>query len=92
MSNNGPRRGMTRRKLLRYGGSGLALTSAIGIAPRYLTRPAHAAELAAGMTGGPTGFPGAERYQYNGSMSEGRAIEGIKNSRRPERRLRNWFS
>jgi multiple sugar transport system substrate-binding protein len=30
------------------------------------------------MTGGPTGFPGAERYQYNESMSEGRAIEGIK--------------
>ena len=78
MSSNGTGRGISRRKLLRYGGSGLALTSAIGIAPRYLMRPAHAAELAPGMTGGPTGFPGCERYQYNGSMSEGRAIEGIK--------------
>ena len=71
-------RGVSRRTLLRTGGSGLAIASAIGIAPRYLTRPAHAAELAPGMTGGPTGFPGAERYQYNESMSEGRAIEGIK--------------
>ncbi|CAN1556653.1 UgpB ABC-type sugar transport system, periplasmic component [Burkholderiaceae bacterium] len=34
--------------------------------------------LAPGMTGGPTGFNGAERFQYNASMSEGRAIEGIK--------------
>jgi multiple sugar transport system substrate-binding protein len=33
---------------------------------------------APGMTGGPTGFSGAERFQYNGSMSEGRAIDGIK--------------
>src|SRR6516164_8249923 len=72
------RREISRRKVLRYGGAGLALTSAIGIAPRYLVRPAHAAELAPGMTGGPTGFPGCERYQYNESMSEGRAIEGIK--------------
>ena len=71
-------RGISRRRLLRYGASGLALTSAVGIAPRYLIRPAHAAELAPGMTGGPTGFPGCERYQYNESMSEGRAIEGIK--------------
>ena len=68
MSSNGTGPGISRRKLLRYGGSGLALTSAIGIAPRYLTRPAHAAELAPGMTGGPTGFPGCERYQYNGDM------------------------
>jgi multiple sugar transport system substrate-binding protein len=54
--------------------------SAVGIAPRFI-RPAiaqAAAGLAPGMTGGPTGFPGAEAYQYNESMSEGRAIEGIK--------------
>ena len=71
-------RGVSRRALLKAGASGLIVTSAIGIAPRYLSRPAHAAELAPGMTGGPWGFPGAERYQYNESMSEGRAIEGIK--------------
>ena len=75
----GPRgRGISRRAILKAGASGLAITSAVGIAPRYLACPAHAAELAPGMTGGPTGFPGAERYQYNEGMSEGRAIEGIK--------------
>jgi multiple sugar transport system substrate-binding protein len=78
MSSDVTGKGISRRKVLRYGASGLVLTSAVGIAPRYLTRPAHAAELAPGMTGGPTGFPGCERYQYNGDMSEGRAIEGIK--------------
>jgi multiple sugar transport system substrate-binding protein len=72
------RRGMSRRALLKASASGLIVTSAVGIAPRYLTRPAHAADLAPGMTGGPWGFPGAERYQYNEGMSEGRAIEGIK--------------
>jgi len=30
------------------------------------------------MTGGPTGFAGCDRYQYNPGMPEGRAIEGIK--------------
>jgi multiple sugar transport system substrate-binding protein len=65
------RRGTTRRSLLKAGAAGLALTSTIGIAPRFIGRPAHAAELAAGMTGGPTGFAGAERYQYNAGMSEG---------------------
>jgi multiple sugar transport system substrate-binding protein len=71
-------RGVSRRTLLKAGASGLAMTSAVGIAPRYLSGSAYAADLASGMTGGPTGFPGAERYQYNEGMSEGRAIEGIK--------------
>src|SRR3984957_7510322 len=78
MSTKGTRHGISRRKILRYGASGLALTSAVGIAPRYLMRPAHAAELTPGMTGGPTGFPGSGRYQYNGDLPEGRAIKGIK--------------
>jgi len=30
------------------------------------------------MTGGPTGFDGAERFQYNEGMSEGRAVEAAK--------------
>ncbi|MBT6441230.1 MAG: hypothetical protein HOK61_02290 [Alphaproteobacteria bacterium] len=30
------------------------------------------------MTGGPTGFPGAERYQYNDTMSEGRAVAAAR--------------
>jgi multiple sugar transport system substrate-binding protein len=69
---------MTRRQALKSGAKALAFGSAIGIAPRYI-RPALAQSgLAPGMTGGPTGFPGAERFQYNEGMSEGRAIEGIK--------------
>lgn len=66
----------TRRTLLK-GGAAFAATAAIGINPRFL-RPAHAAGLASGMTGGPTGFAGAERFQYNESHSEGRAIEAMK--------------
>jgi multiple sugar transport system substrate-binding protein len=58
--------------------SALVLTSAVGIGPRYLRSAMAASEYAPGMTGGPTGFKGAERFQYNESMSEGRAIEGIK--------------
>lgn len=68
---------ITRRQALKAGAAGLALTSAIGIAPKFI-RPARAAGLAPGMTGGPTGFEGAERYQYNEGMSEGRAIEGMR--------------
>ena len=72
------RPGMSRRQVLKAGASGFAMTSAIGIAPKYLISPARAAEYGPGMTGGPTGFPGAERYQYNESMAAGRAIEAVK--------------
>ncbi len=34
--------------------------------------------LAPGMIGGPTGFPGAERYQYAADSPAGRAILGLK--------------
>ena len=68
---------ITRRQALKAGAAGVVLTSPIGIAPRFI-RPARAAGLAPGMTGGPTGFEGAERYQYNETMSEGRAVEGIR--------------
>ena len=43
---------MTRRQALKAGAAGLALTSPIGIAPKFI-RPARAAGLAPGMTGGP---------------------------------------
>ncbi len=70
--------GVSRRRVLKAGGSLFALTSAIGIAPRFI-RPAFAqAGLAPGMVGGPTGFAGCERYQYGPDTPEGRAIEGIK--------------
>ena len=39
---------------------------------------AWAADLAPGMTGGPTGFAGAERYQYDDTMSEGKAVAAAR--------------
>lgn len=74
------RTGVTRRKVLSGSASALALTAAVGIAPKYIRPRAAlaAAGYAPGMTGGPTGFPGAENYQYNADMSEGRAVEAMK--------------
>ena len=70
--------GITRRQLLNRGFTYGAYGAAIGIAPRFI-RPAWAQEgLASGMIGGPTGFPGAERYQYGPDTPEGRAIEAAK--------------
>ena len=70
---------ISRRRILKAGVAGVVLTSATGIAPKYVNfaRAANSG-LAPGMTGGPTGFEGCERYQYNPDMPEGRAIEGIK--------------
>lgn len=68
----------TRRQALKTGAKALAFGTGLGIAPRFIRPVLAQSGLAPGMTGGPTGFPGAERFQYNESMSEGRAIEGIK--------------
>ncbi len=71
---------LTRRGVLRTGSALAVYGAAIGIAPRFI-RPARAQAadaLAPGMIGGPTGFPGAERYQYGPDTPEGRAIEGAK--------------
>src|SRR3954467_3621693 len=71
---------MSRRQLLASGGKAAAAAAAVGIAPRFI-RPgrAYAADaLAAGMVGGPTGFDGAERYQYGPDTPEGRAVEAAK--------------
>lgn len=71
-------RGITRRQLLDRGFTFGVYGAAIGIAPRFI-RPAWAQQgLASGMIGGPTGFPGAERYQYGPDTPEGRAIEAAK--------------
>lgn len=67
----------TRREFLRNS-SMLAAMSGMGGLSSFMAAPAFAAGYAPGMTGGPTGFDGAERFQYNNTMSEGRAIEGIK--------------
>src|SRR3954453_11099499 len=56
------------------------VTAAVGIAPQFI-RPGRAFaadKLADGMIGGPTGFDGAERYQYGADTPEGRAIEAAK--------------
>jgi multiple sugar transport system substrate-binding protein len=76
----GLRSSMSRRRVLKAAGSTAAITAAVGIAPRFLSiRSAHAdTGLASGMTGGPTGFPGAERYQYGPDSPEGRAIDALK--------------
>ncbi|WP_121066015.1 extracellular solute-binding protein [Chachezhania antarctica] len=55
-------------------------TTALVALPLYLRpdRVRAADGLADGMIGGPTGFAGAERYQYGPDTPEGRAIEGIR--------------
>ncbi|MGT2467506.1 ABC transporter substrate-binding protein [Mesorhizobium atlanticum] len=71
---------MSRRGLLASGGKAAVFVAATGIAPQFI-RPgrAFAADaLAPGMIGGPTGFDGAERYQYGPDTPEGRAIEAAK--------------
>ncbi|SHF72097.1 carbohydrate ABC transporter substrate-binding protein, CUT1 family [Kaistia soli DSM 19436] len=67
----------SRRELLKGSAAALAATGLGGLGS-FVTTPVFASEFAPGMTGGPTGFEGAERFQYNSGMSEGRAIEGIK--------------
>lgn len=68
---------LSRRAFL---GSTAATVAATGLGGMgsLLPTAASATQYAPGMTGGPTGFEGAERFQYNGQMSEGRAIDGIK--------------
>jgi multiple sugar transport system substrate-binding protein len=69
---------ISRRRFLSTAANA-GLVSAVS-APFYL-RPgrARAADgLADGMVGGPTGFDGAERYQYGPDTPEARAIEAIK--------------
>lgn len=63
---------ISRRSLLKQS----TATAFVGlIAPQFLGVNR---ALAQGMVGGPTGFPGAERYQYGPDTPEGRAIEAVK--------------
>lgn len=77
--------GLSRRALLAKGaglaGAGMALGGlgpasawARGSRNKHLTKRM----LVEGMTGGPTGFAGAERYQYGADSAPGRAIAGLK--------------
>jgi len=91
MDENGKK--ITRRDFLKRTakvGAGLALVSAAGsiIGKGSERFSAYAAKktkgfmekkgLAAGMIGGPTGFEGAERYQYGPEEPAGRAIEALR--------------
>jgi multiple sugar transport system substrate-binding protein len=60
--------------------TGLAVAGVPGVASATGLRrnKALANGLAPGMVGGPTGFPGAARYQYPANSEEGRAIAGLK--------------
>jgi multiple sugar transport system substrate-binding protein len=83
---------ITRRNFLKTGikaGAGLALVSAAGTiigksSERYSAYAAKKTQfvektgLAPGMIGGPTGFEGAERYQYGPDEAAGRAIEALR--------------
>lgn len=64
-------------------GAGLLLGSAGGAAAKGFDSSAYNRHLgkralSRGMVGGPTGFPGAARYQYPDNSAEGRAIAGLK--------------
>lgn len=63
-------------------GAGVMLGGITGKASAWTpsSRNAHLANkrLARGMVGGPTGFDGAERYQYGPNTAAGRAIAGLK--------------
>ncbi len=73
---NQPR--FSRRRFL----SAAAQTTAlVAVSSPLVLRPDRAraaTDLVEGMIGGPTGFPGAERYQYGPDTPEGRAIEAAK--------------
>jgi len=67
--------GLSRRRFLQLGASASLAAATIGF-PNVIR--AQQTGLADGMIGGPTGFEGAERYQYGPDTPAGRAIEGIR--------------
>ncbi|MFQ3568763.1 MAG: extracellular solute-binding protein [Aggregatilineales bacterium] len=79
MSQFGHTNRLTRRELLKLGAAAGAVGAAglIGV-PAFVRAAPRQQGLAPGMIGGPTGFEGAERYQYGPDTPAGRAIEGIR--------------
>jgi multiple sugar transport system substrate-binding protein len=76
---------LSREKLLKtagVAGVGLAFGGLAGKATAFSPSSRNAAlsknRLEKGMVGGPTGFPGAQRYQYGPNTAPGRAILGLK--------------
>ena len=70
-------RRISRRRFLETGARASIYGAGALILPKYVSQ-AWAQDLAPGMIGGPTGFDGAERYQYGPDTPEGRAIEAAK--------------
>jgi multiple sugar transport system substrate-binding protein len=77
--------GISRRKLVVGAavGAGALLTPGVASAARrapfsHSTERRLSRDLAPGMYGGPTGFKGAERYQYPLDSEEGRAISALR--------------
>jgi multiple sugar transport system substrate-binding protein len=76
---------LTRSKLLKtagVAGAGIAFGSIVGAAKAWTPSSVNAAlsknRLEKGMIGGPTGFAGAQRYQYGPNTAPGRAIQALK--------------
>jgi multiple sugar transport system substrate-binding protein len=76
---------LTRGTLLKsagVAGAGIAFGGLAGNAkawsPKAYNRALGVNRLAKGMVGGPTGFPGAQRYQYGANTAPGRAAAGLK--------------
>jgi multiple sugar transport system substrate-binding protein len=57
---------------------GQGAAAASGMSTRSYNRHLGKRALSHGMAGGPTGFPGAQRYQYGPDTAAGRAIAGLK--------------
>lgn len=72
---------VSRARFVKGAGAVAAIAAAGGTAgAAKASRNAHLAKraLAPGKIGGPTGFKGAERYQYGAASAEGRAIQGLR--------------
>ena len=69
-------------KVAGVAGAGVAFGGLAGAAKAWTPASRNAAlsknRLEKGMIGGPTGFPGAQRYQYGPNSAPGRAILGLK--------------
>jgi multiple sugar transport system substrate-binding protein len=97
-----PEKRVSRAGLLKFAGAagaGIAFGGLVGGAKAWTpsARNAHLSKrtLEKGMVGGPTGFPGAQRYQYGPNTAAGRAVLGLKKltnngKKRIDLKMRMW--
>lgn len=70
---------LSRGQLLKTAGAvGAGVMFGGGAAQAAVRNAARAAALPKGVIGGPTGFAGAQRYQYAANTAAGRAVEALK--------------